>query len=189
MRKKLKTLKTKFLSLFKKEIKEDDKKVDVAFEEWVDNWKKQKKELHEFRGEVLSKSVYIETLLGFILAECLARKGMELEFRRILNKEFFTFMQKVKIFSGLQIHKHAYFKNKYTGYSGKLFEIIEFRNAFAHGYLDIEGKVIDYRQGEQERTLEITPEFQKKFFEKINALDEMLVAVYGYLRDKKEKEI
>ncbi|MBU2637721.1 MAG: hypothetical protein KJ955_02010 [Nanoarchaeota archaeon] len=164
-------------------------KTDFSIEEWAINWKQQEKELHEFRGKVLTKSVYIECLLDFILSKYFCNNTTDVEFRTgVLGKEFFTFMQKIKIFSELQIHKRPHFKGEYDGYSEKLFNLAEIRNAFAHGHLDTEEKTILYLRGDKQKTLQIDEQLQKQFFENINSLDKMLVAVYIYLEDEKENK-
>lgn len=169
---------------------EEKNKTDFSIEEWATNWKQQDKELHEFRGKVLTKSVYIECLLDFILSKYFCNNTSDVEFRtRVLGKEFFTFFQKIKIFYELQIHKLPHFKDKYEGYSEKLYNLDEIRNAFAHGYLDTEEKTILYLHGNKQKTLQINEQLQKQFFENINLLDEMLVAVYLYLEDKKENKL
>ena len=86
------------------------------------------------RGYVIDRVVQMEILLDQLICAFFTNdKDKNSKFyNRILNKEFFTLHQKIKVFSELELHKHEKFNGRFSGFTGLLHEANAIRNIVAH---------------------------------------------------------
>ncbi len=144
---------------------------------WLDEelaeLEKSNKEFLELRGYILERTVEIEYKLVLLLTAYFCMDKFEKFRELIMDKEFFTFFQKIKIFNELQLHKDSTFGKKFDKFSEKLYQINDIRNTFAHGargasgviYVNKKKKVIDYSE---------LNDLKKKFTEEVEQVEKML---------------
>jgi len=139
---------------------------------------KTEKNINEFRGIILDKVVYIENMINFVLSNYFCKNQSKQTFMEfVLDKEFFTFFQKIRLFEDLKLHKHPKVGDKYKGYFGKLKDIDEIRNAFAHGFVQEEDNklILWYKKGGKTKNLKVDDVLKEEFLNIINELDCMFV--------------
>lgn len=137
-------------------------------------WKLTLEDIHELakvrdeitkkRGVVLSSSLLIEELLEVMITNIFFSKDIdrvtkekELFGGAVLEREFFTFMSKWKVFRELCHHHPALNTKDHSDLLRELKEIINIRNRFAHGKVVFkEGKnptLVYFEDGEKEQLL------------------------------------
>lgn len=101
------------------------------------------KKFQKIRGEIINRAVFIEGTIDAIIMRVFFKNNkssdMMLLFKDIiLNREFFTFMSKWKVFRDL-LHNHIINHKEYKKLLTDIKFIIDERNKFAHGNLIIRG--------------------------------------------------
>lgn len=122
------------------EFQEDEKK-DGKFEITLDDFNemhRQNEGLLQIRGRIISHAIMIEKLLDNVIAALFTSdKTIHIAFKHLmLEKEFFTFFNKWRIFENLSLNNYfldfkddEYRKRLVT----ELKDIIDIRNNYAHG--------------------------------------------------------
>ncbi len=122
-------------------------------------------EITKKRGRVLSSALLIEELLEVIITDTFFNKDIgkitkekELFEGAMLEREFFTFMSKWKVFKELCNNHPALNAQNRPDLLTKIKEIINIRNRFAHGKVIFrEGKnptLVYYENGKKEKLLD-----------------------------------
>lgn len=168
----------------------------VTHEQFMDMLK-QKTELLTIRGRVIESSLIIEERLNAVIANLffygedtkIINKN-ELFKETVLNKEFFTLMNKWKVLKAL-CRSHKFIKEeKWNILLTKLHRLINFRYRFAHGeviFKEAKQAILIYHQdGKKEDIL------NNDYFDNLNALfsdvDSNLQNIMRKLRDLYNKE-
>ncbi|MFA5857364.1 MAG: hypothetical protein WC867_08430 [Candidatus Pacearchaeota archaeon] len=126
-----------------------------------------------WRGQMINNSLSVEEKLEYVIIRLLFRKelcGAELFKNLILSKEFFGFMNKLKVFKDLLRNIDKFKEKDYTELFGSIQFIIEERNRFAHGrvtYSGLNGEKVflEFSRGKIVKE-EITEETMDKFKQK-----------------------
>jgi hypothetical protein len=126
----------------------------------------------QWRGHIINNALFIEEKIANIISKIFFDKNRERisQFHSIiLEREFFTFMNKWKVLRDILNSISPYKEKDYTQLKTDLKEIVEVRDKFAHGnviYSGDDGKKIflEYFSGEAKRE-EITEDTIKKFIE------------------------
>ncbi len=92
----------------------------------------------------------------------------------IINKEFFTLHQKIKIFSELKLHKDKKFENKFDKLTERLFEVNKIRNKFAHLNDDPYNPGFNVKIKDKTKRVQLNNEFLEEF-------EEFMQDIYGSL--------
>lgn len=116
----------------------------IVTEEDIKNISEQNEALIEIRGRVISHSILIEDKLGDIICTVLFENNVDkcsLFKEMFLDKEFFTFMNKWKIFREITERKLINFESDKTRkeFCTVLKDVIKTRDNFAHGEIIFSG--------------------------------------------------
>lgn len=94
------------------------------------------RKIAETRGLILNRTAELEHQLNLFLAYYFTRKeeAAMVFYDRLLTKEFFTFHQKIVLFSDIGYHNGKEFSGRFEGLSGELHKVKDIRNLLAHGH-------------------------------------------------------
>ena len=160
----------------------------VTREELIENVRKHKKIIREARAKIIDDAISIEAMLDSILTQFFIENGDKQNIFQfdVLAREFFTFHQKIRIFSELGLHRDPKYKDKFKGLTGKLDYIKDMRNAVAHGLPFLgEPKILYFKQ--KQRTLELNNLEMQKFDETIDFVLDALSEVFDDILSIKKK--
>ncbi len=153
----------------------------------LDEVMKKHEEIIEMRGRIVSACLAIERRIGEYILDIFCKKNMKSLFTElILEKEFFTFMNKWKILRELtHILKVENISEKERKELLTLLrEVIETRDRFAHGKLSFYGKKpqLYFQSGGRRLSLFIDKkffsDFEKKFKKSIHLFDKLTRGKY-----------
>ena len=142
------------------------------------------------RGEVLTKAVNLDEDLDEIIKLALFGKRItessKLFENLILKTDFFSSMNKLKVFRELVKQHDKLKENDYSSLRGQIHELINFRNKFAHGIIIFRGKraFLSYYQGGRKED-ELTKEYFEKIFESFKKTIPELAKVISSLMNEK----
>ena len=117
------------------------------------------------RGYIIDKVIQMEVLLDQIISSFFSddKDKYEKFNKLILNKEFFTLHQKIKIFSELQLHKDKKFEKKFDELVKRLYEVNKIRNIVAHVYDDFSTPGFSVTLKEKTKRVQLNDEFIEEF--------------------------
>jgi hypothetical protein len=121
--------------------------------------------MRKFRGEIIEMALQIEYALDDIISNYYSKetKKKNDQFRKnMLDSRFCTSHQKIRIFSGLKLHKNAKFKNKFDDLIKRMHQFNEARNDFAHGLRDSYHHEFKVRWKGKSHVASLDDDFQKE---------------------------
>jgi len=158
--------------------------------EELDSISQQSDALSQIRGRIISSSITIEEYLDYLIVAVLFPnnpEGGSLFRELVLEREFFTFMNKWKTFKEL-VERGAIKIDDETSKKGilkKICDIIETRNKFAHGEVIFSGTTpeLHYLKGGKKRS----DVLDNTYFDGLNSLFSSTADILHGLSSKAQK--
>jgi len=131
------------------------------------------------RGYIIDRVIQMEILLNQIISSFFSDdKEKYKNFNElILNKEFFTLHQKIKIFSELKLHKDKKFDKKFEGLTERLFEVNKIRNKVAHLNDNPYNPGFNVKIKDKTKRVQLNDKFLKEFEEFMQEIYKSLINI------------